>query len=120
MVFGGEQGADVAPKHKVRLACALDGLYYLRVGSVYQRTHLAADLLLPGRKGVDVGVDPRISSRFGRFRLRCHCRYLSLLCEDAFSWAVNDLPMLAAISRPQKHGSIHPVSHRCILELQLP
>ena len=60
MVLRGEQGADVALKHEIRLAGALDGFCYLGVGGVDQCANFAADLLLPGRKGIDVGVDPRI------------------------------------------------------------
>lgn len=63
MVLSGQQGADVALKYEVRLARALDGFCYLGVGSVGQRAHLAADLLLPGRKGIYISVDPWI----GRF-----------------------------------------------------
>lgn len=60
MVFGGEQCADVALKHEVRLACALDSFCYLGVGSVDQCANFATDLLLPLRKGIDIGVDARI------------------------------------------------------------
>ena len=60
MVLSGQQGADVALKHEVRLARALDGFCNLGVGSMNQGAHLAADLLLPMRKYINVGVDPRI------------------------------------------------------------
>src|SRR6476620_1272442 len=50
MIFRGQQSADVAFKHEVRLAGALDGFFYLGVGSVDQCANFAADLLLPGRK----------------------------------------------------------------------
>jgi hypothetical protein len=78
MVFSGEQGADVALKHEVRLARALDGFCYLWVGSVDQCSNLSADLLLPGRKGIDVGINTRIGSRSGGVRLTCDGRQLFL------------------------------------------
>jgi len=78
MVFGGEQGADVALEHEVRLVCALDGFCYLGVGNVNQCANLAADLLLPGRKFIDVGLDSWIGIVFRRFILRCYRNYLYL------------------------------------------
>src|SRR6478672_6216796 len=77
MVFRGEQGANVALKHEVRLARALDSLCYLRVGLVDRGAHLAANILLPRRNGLDVGINSWIGHMFHGFRLRCHCEYLS-------------------------------------------
>jgi hypothetical protein len=54
--FRGQQRADVAVLHEVRLAGALDRLGHLRVGGVDQVADLLADGLLPVGQGADVGV----------------------------------------------------------------
>jgi hypothetical protein len=56
VVFGGQQGADVALEHEVWLARALDCFNDLGIGGVNQLANLAADLLLPGGQGSDIGV----------------------------------------------------------------
>jgi hypothetical protein len=61
MILRSEQRADVAMQRKIGLLGALDGLGHLRVGGVYQISHLAAHLLLPARKSVNVFVDARVS-----------------------------------------------------------
>jgi hypothetical protein len=60
MILRSEQRADVAMQRKIGLLGALDGLGHLRVGGVYQISHLAAHLLLPARKSVNVFVDARV------------------------------------------------------------
>src|SRR5205823_7967163 len=60
VVLGGQQRADVALQHEVRLPGALDGLLDLRVGGVHQVAYLPADVTLPVGQRVDVGVDPWI------------------------------------------------------------
>ena len=60
MGLRGEQRADVAPQDEIGLPGALDGLHDLRVAAVDEVAHLVADVPLPRRQGVDVGVDPRV------------------------------------------------------------
>src|SRR5690349_14333789 len=60
MVLRSEQRADIAMQRKIGLPGALDGLGHLRVGRVYQISHLAANILLPARKSVNVFVDARV------------------------------------------------------------
>src|SRR5213595_1277610 len=57
MILRSQQRADVALQRKIGLPGALDGLGHLRVGGVYQLSHLAAQLLLPARKRSNVVVD---------------------------------------------------------------
>jgi hypothetical protein len=57
MILRSEQRADIAMQRKIGLLCALDGLGHVRVGGVYQISHLAANILLPARKRVNVFVD---------------------------------------------------------------
>src|SRR3954451_19854082 len=60
VVLRREQGADVPVEEEVRPNRPLDRLDDLLVGGVNDLTDLAADLLLPLRERVDVGVDPRV------------------------------------------------------------
>ena len=60
MVLRGQQCADVALEHEVRLHSPLDSLNDFRIDSVYKITDLLADVLLPLRQRVNVFVDPRI------------------------------------------------------------
>jgi hypothetical protein len=60
MVLRSEQRADIAMQRKTGLLGSLDGLGHLRVDGVYQLSHLAAHLLLPARKSVNVVVDARV------------------------------------------------------------
>src|SRR5579863_10101386 len=88
MILRSQQRADVAMQRKIGLLCALDGLGHVRVGGVYQVSHLAANILLPVRKSSNVFVNagvglvcahammiPRIvsSSQF----IRRGCYYIS-------------------------------------------
>src|SRR5712691_5325021 len=57
MILRSQQRADVAMQHKIGLLCALDGLGHIRVGGVYQISHLAANILLPARQSSNVFVD---------------------------------------------------------------
>lgn len=61
VIFRPQQRADVALQRKVGLFAALDGLDHLRVSGVYELSHLAANLLLPGRERLNVFVNTRIS-----------------------------------------------------------
>jgi hypothetical protein len=63
VILGGEQSADVALEHEVRLNPALDRLLHLRVPGMDEIAHLAADRLLPIEKRVDVGIDARVLLR---------------------------------------------------------
>jgi hypothetical protein len=60
VILGGEECADIALKHEVRLHRALDRLCDVGVGSVDQVAQLMADVLLsvrqPGNVVVDAGV----------------------------------------------------------------
>ncbi len=60
VVLRGQQCADVALQHEVRLGGALDGLGHRRVGGMNEITDLAADGLLPAGQGIDIGVNARI------------------------------------------------------------
>src|SRR6266446_9960523 len=57
MILRSEQCAYVAIQRKIGLLGALDGLGHVRVGGVYQISHLAAHLLLPARERMNVFVD---------------------------------------------------------------
>ena len=57
MVLRSEQRADIAMQRKIGLLGSLDGLGHLWVGGVYKISHLAANILLPARKSVNVFVD---------------------------------------------------------------
>jgi hypothetical protein len=50
---------------EVRQRGALDRLGGLGVGGVNQGPHLAANVLLPPGKGIDVVIDPRIHRKVG-------------------------------------------------------
>src|SRR5262249_27384626 len=58
VILGGQQRADVALQHEVRMVGALDGFCNLWVGGADQLANLAADGLLPNGQGIDVGVNP--------------------------------------------------------------
>ncbi len=58
MILRGQERADVALEHEVRLPRALDRLDNVRVGEVDQLADRATDGLLPLGQRVDVGVDP--------------------------------------------------------------
>src|SRR5437588_6816477 len=57
MILRSQQRADVAMQRKIGLLGTLDGLGHLRVGGVYQISHLAANFLLPVRESMNVFVD---------------------------------------------------------------
>ena len=61
VVFGTQQGDNVAVQRKVRLHAAFDFLAHFRVGLVHQLPHLAANGSLPIGQGINViinsGVD---------------------------------------------------------------
>ncbi len=57
MILRSEQCADVAIQRKIGLPGALDGLGHVRVGGVYQISHLAANILLPARECSNIFVD---------------------------------------------------------------
>jgi hypothetical protein len=57
VALGPEQRADIAVQREVGQPGSLDGFDHARVGSMHQVSHLATDLLLPAREGVDVFVD---------------------------------------------------------------
>ena len=44
-------------QRKIGLLCALDSLGHVRVGGMHQISHLAAYVLLPARKSMNVFID---------------------------------------------------------------
>jgi hypothetical protein len=60
VILRGQQCADVALEHEVRLYPPLDGLDNLRVRGVHKVADLPTDVLLPGRERIDVLIDPRV------------------------------------------------------------
>src|SRR5262249_18461283 len=57
VIFRGQQSTDVAFQNEVGPVCALDRLGDLWIGGMNQRTHFAADALLPHGQSIDVGVN---------------------------------------------------------------
>ena len=61
MIPGSQERADVAVEGKVGQCGAFDRLGYFRVGGMHQISHLAADLLLPGRERLNVVIDAGVN-----------------------------------------------------------
>jgi hypothetical protein len=62
-----QESADVALQDEVGAVSELDRLRDLSIGGVDQVSDLAADALLPGGEGVDVGVDAGITGLRHRY-----------------------------------------------------
>jgi hypothetical protein len=61
VVAGSQKSTDVSFQHEVWLNLPLDRLFNLRICLMDKIANLLADLLLPGRKRIDVVVYTRIS-----------------------------------------------------------
>ena len=99
MILRSQQRADVSLQRKIGLPGALDGLGHLRVGGMYQFSHLAAQLLLPARERSNVVVDARVGlvGAHGRMIPRIQV----LLPLFSVSW------QLAGTSRRARPGAVH-------------